>query len=111
MSLSQEQVREFETRLLAEKKEIEEGIEKMKADLDFGDDTDHLDEEADETEEMTKFIGVKKPLEEKMAAIDAALTRIKNGTYDKCENCGKEIELEVLEAAPESSLCKSCKIK
>ncbi|KKU94482.1 MAG: Transcriptional regulator, TraR/DksA family [Candidatus Jorgensenbacteria bacterium GW2011_GWA1_48_13] len=111
MSLSEKQIKEFETRLLAEKKEIEEGIEKMRADLDFGDDTDHLDEEADETEEMTKFIGVKKPLEEKMAAIDVALERIKNGTYDKCESCGKEIELEVLEAAPESGLCKSCKIK
>jgi len=111
MALTKEQIKNFEARLLAEKKEIEEDIEKMKADLDFGDDTDHLDEEADETEEMTKFMGVSEPLKEKMAAIEAALARIKKGTYGKCEKCGKEIELEVLGAAPESALCKSCKIK
>ncbi len=111
MALSKEQIQKFEARLREEKKEIEEDIGKMKADLDFGDDTDHLEEEADETEEMNKFLGVKKPLEEKMAAIDAALERIKKGTYGKCEKCGMEIEPEVLEAAPESALCKHCKMK
>jgi len=111
MALTEEQTKNFEARLLAEKKEIGEDIRKMKADLDFGDDTDHLDEEVDETEEMTKFMGVKKPLEEKEAAIDAALARIKKGTYGRCENCGTDIELEVLAAAPESALCKHCKMK
>ncbi|HXF44218.1 MAG TPA: hypothetical protein VNK70_02015 [Candidatus Paceibacterota bacterium] len=110
MPLTKEQLEKFEARLQTEKKEILDNIGKMKADLDFGDDTDHLDEEADETEEMTKFLGLKKPLEDKLEAIETALERIRKGTYGKCEKCGMDIETEVLEAAPESSLCKHCKL-
>jgi RNA polymerase-binding protein DksA len=40
-----------------------------------------------------------------LAAIDAALGRIDDGTYGRCERCGKEIEEERLEALPWATLC------
>lgn len=40
--------------------------------------------------------------------IDHALERLDFGTYQTCENCGKEIPLERLEAKPSVSLCVPC---
>jgi RNA polymerase-binding protein DksA len=40
-----------------------------------------------------------------LAAIDAALARIDDGSYGLCERCGREIEPERLEAIPYATLC------
>jgi RNA polymerase-binding protein DksA len=44
-----------------------------------------------------------------LGAIDAALTRIDEGTYGMCSNCGREIASGRLEAYPWASLCIDCK--
>ena len=44
-----------------------------------------------------------------LAAIDAALLRIENGTYGTCQRCGKPIAVERLEALPYAELCIDCK--
>jgi DnaK suppressor protein len=41
--------------------------------------------------------------------IEAALERIKDGTFGECEGCGEEIGLKRLEARPVTSLCIDCK--
>ncbi len=41
--------------------------------------------------------------------IDAAIERIKDGTYGTCENCGKAIPKERLRALPYAALCVTCK--
>jgi RNA polymerase-binding protein DksA len=46
-----------------------------------------------------------------LAAIDAALARIENGTYGTCVNCGAQIASERLEAMPWATLCIDCKRK
>ena len=46
-----------------------------------------------------------------LAAIDAALGRIENGTYGTCVNCGAQIPPERLEAMPWATLCIECKRK
>ena len=43
--------------------------------------------------------------EQLLAAIDAALKRIDDGTYGTCARCGKPIPEERLEAKPYASLC------
>jgi RNA polymerase-binding protein DksA len=40
-----------------------------------------------------------------LAAIDAALARIDDGTFGRCERCDNEIEDERLEAIPGATLC------
>ena len=44
-----------------------------------------------------------------LAAIDAALERIQEGTFGKCVNCGKEIAEERLTALPWATLCIDCR--
>jgi RNA polymerase-binding protein DksA len=46
-----------------------------------------------------------------LAAIDAALKRIDEGTYGTCVSCGEQIRYERLEATPWASLCIDCKRK
>ena len=44
-----------------------------------------------------------------LAAIDAALKRIDDGTYGTCITCGDRIRYERLEASPWAALCIDCK--
>ncbi len=41
--------------------------------------------------------------------IDQALARIEDGSYGKCEECGKAIALPRLRALPYAKLCIDCK--
>lgn len=41
--------------------------------------------------------------------IKEALTRIDDGSYGKCEECGEHISRERLEARPVTTLCIDCK--
>lgn len=38
-----------------------------------------------------------------------ALKRLDDGSYGKCQNCGREIAIERLEALPATPLCIDCK--
>lgn len=41
--------------------------------------------------------------------IDAALRRMDDESYGTCERCGKQIEVDRLEALPYATLCMECK--
>ncbi len=43
--------------------------------------------------------------------IDEALRRIQEGTYGKCQSCGRQISAARLEAVPHARLCIDCKAK
>lgn len=61
------------------------------------------------TAERSQTLALVEQLHEHSHAIDAALARIEEGTYGKCQNCGQEIAFERLEARPSSTLCMTCK--
>lgn len=44
-----------------------------------------------------------------VAAIDDALKKIKDGTYGTCDVCGREIDMNRLEAVPSTAKCRECK--
>jgi RNA polymerase-binding protein DksA len=46
-----------------------------------------------------------------LAAIDAALKRIDDGTFGTCRTCGQPIAVERLEALPYTTQCIDCKRK
>ncbi len=46
--------------------------------------------------------------EEVLQQIDAALQRIENGSYGKCEECGRAIAKVRLDAIPYAALCVRC---
>ena len=58
-----------------------------------------------------RLVAIKNDLGGLSKKIAHALTRLKIGTYGKCENCGKDIEAERLEAMPTANLCISCSKK
>ena len=44
----------------------------------------------------------------KLRSLDAALQKIQDGTFGRCDSCEREIPLRRLEAVPWSSLCVAC---
>lgn len=106
-----EEQKQLEEQLKAKERKLEGELDELKRNLNFGDETDHLEEEADETEEIGAWMGVKRIIGRGLARVRRALAKIGAGGYGKCESCGKEIELELLAIDPESILCKSCKRK
>lgn len=43
-----------------------------------------------------------------LGRIDAALARVRAGTYGRCETCGQQIADERLEALPTTTTCITC---
>ncbi len=67
------------------------------------------DIESEETAQKEAIADVVATLDEReqkeIRAISRALARMELGEYGSCEVCGKEIELERLEAIPWTSVC------
>ena len=109
----------FRTVLLEERERVQKAIANLR-----DDHPGSLDEEVEEiaatsdnhlaeTASATLDREIDYTLEENsghvLAALDAALKRIDDGTYGTCTNCGQEIPAERLEAYPWASLCINCK--
>lgn len=48
---------------------------------------------------------------QEVAALEAALMRIRNGSYGRCLECDEEIELERLQANPAAERCYDCQAR
>lgn len=59
----------------------------------------------------SKTVAVKQNLANLLTNTKQALINLKKGSYGKCKNCGKQIELDRLEAMPTATLCLSCSKK
>jgi RNA polymerase-binding protein DksA len=110
---------QFRKRLLAERSRaqgalnylLEENSGSMDDEVQQGTSDNHpgdlatitLDREIDYTLEENE--------ERAIAAIDAALQRIEDGTYGTCLGCGQPIASERLEAVPWTTQCIDCKRK
>ncbi|TLN00160.1 conjugal transfer protein TraR [bacterium] len=62
-----------------------------------------------ETFERSKDLALRDNTENELRKIDDALQKMAQGTYGRCENCGREIPAERLEAMPATTFCKDCK--
>lgn len=113
MAISKEKTEEIKERLKKEKESIEEQLEKSEEGLDFGDDFGSAweEEETDEAEEYSNYVGVEKKMKHVILEIERAIKRIEDGEYGVCVECGKDIDEEVLDASPTSKLCRECKKK
>jgi DnaK suppressor protein len=67
------------------------------------------EEEATETLELEKRLTLENRIRREIATVDHALDKFEKGTYGICDNCGKPINPERLEARPQASLCMNCK--
>jgi len=108
--MSKKDLKRLQSLLLKERKGLEKRLGKL-GQVDFGDDIDHGEEEADEVEEMATNKALTNIFEGRLSGINEALAKISAGTYGLCENCGKDIAVRLLKVDPESKLCQACKIE
>lgn len=107
--MTKEKISAYEKKLREQKEKLMTEVKKYSEAEDFGNDTDHLEEEADESESYANRMSIASALKSRVNEIDMALNKIIMGTYGICAKCGGEISEKVLEAAPESELCADCK--
>ncbi len=108
--MDKEQLQTYQEKLEKLKKDLLEQISEHEKMPDLGNDLEDEDEETDETEEAGNQMAVAEDLKKQLQEINGALLRIQKGEYGKCLNCGGEIPEDVLSAAPESELCRDCKV-
>jgi RNA polymerase-binding transcription factor DksA len=51
--------------------------------------------------------GVLDRIEAELADVQSALDRLDDGSYGRCEQCGAEIDEEILESSPAARFCGS----
>ncbi|MFC4291589.1 TraR/DksA family transcriptional regulator [Sphingorhabdus arenilitoris] len=79
----------------------------IKTDLDEPLDPD-FSEQAAQMEDDEALEAQQKMVRRQIAALRAAITRIDNGRYGLCVNCGEPIAEARLNAIPEATLCIAC---
>ena len=111
--MDQQLLDDVRARLEAEKETLEHqlaehGVEVGGEGLEV-DTTEGFADSAQVTAERSQLISmVQQLLVRQKDSIDA-LAKLDAGTYGKCENCGKDIPVERLEAIPATRLCMECK--
>ncbi|MFT4417090.1 yteA family sporulation protein [Fredinandcohnia humi] len=114
--LTNEQLSTFRSQLINAKKEVEQQLkEGDHFDLERGhlhgsvgelsSYDNHPGDEATELYEREKDIALNEHMEKELKDIKYALEAIENGTYGKCEKCGKDIPIKRLEAIPTTTYC------
>jgi len=104
-------------RLESERKRLTEEMEQLKSTMRPADERREgspfgkREEEATESYELERRLTLEKSIREQMASVEHALQKFKDGTYGQCDNCGKPIPPERLEALPQATLCLDCKAR
>ena len=103
------------SRLESEKKRLADELEQLRIasypseERREGSPFGKREEEATENLELERRLALEKQIREKLADVEYALAKFTEGTYGNCENCGKPIAAERLEALPQAKLCVACK--
>lgn len=97
----------FERLLVARKTEIERRLNRIEHDLGTLKSADSAERatESENDEVLEEFGQVG---EAELRGIDAALDRIKAGTFGTCVRCGEPVSIERLNAVPHTPFCKNC---
>ncbi|MGI9649445.1 MAG: TraR/DksA family transcriptional regulator [Acidimicrobiia bacterium] len=80
----------------------------LRPDLDFG---EGFADAAAVTSERTEVLGIVETLKHQLDDVDAAVSKLDDGTYGTCHSCGKEIGSARMEARPTSLYCVDCKTR
>jgi len=88
----------------------DEALKVTKSEMASSDITSFADRGTDNYEQEFA-LGLMETGEEELRAIDAALEKMKQGTFGLCEGCQKPIAKARLEAVPYAKLCIECKRK
>ena len=70
--------------------------------------TNHQADDATQAFDQAKDLALRTSSQKQLRLVEDALVKFQNGTYGRCENCGREIDLARLEAIPYTPLCLAC---
>lgn len=111
----------YKSLLLRLKENIKRGIKHIERDNlyksqrefsgDLSDYPLHIADVGTDANDRQKELEIMYTEERLVEEIEEALHRIENGGYGFCEQCGKEIQKERLDAKPYGRLCIECKRK
>ena len=104
---------QIEGYLLSKQKQVEEQLKTLeKEDPVFlagvVPGSSELGDDAWEAEVHAKAVATKNSLLNLSVKIKESLQRLRMGTYGTCEKCGKDIEIERLQAFPAAAVCAVC---
>src|SRR5882762_8146457 len=110
-------VARFRDELLAERRRVVDALENLHSEnpgsMEDEAEESSLDNHLAETATVTVDREIDYTLEENsehvLTAIDAALKRIEDGTFGKCETCGQDIAEDRLAAIPWTTQCIDCR--
>ncbi|MBH0095991.1 TraR/DksA C4-type zinc finger protein [Psychrobacter sp. NZS113] len=93
--------------LLALKNEYETRIDKIEDHIQHPQDSlnEHWEDQAISYRQNDMRKNLMGEARQSLIYVDNALSRIEKGTYGECEVCGKQIEVQRLEALPYATLC------
>jgi DnaK suppressor protein len=107
-ALTEDRWRQLRQELEADQEETVAEIGRLKAALKYELETDPEEGDPD-LYEREKTLALLGNLEDKDYSLSRALSMLDDGSYGKCEICGKEIGAERLEALPYTTYCVECK--
>jgi DnaK suppressor protein len=97
----------IERQLQELKLELTTRLEGIQADLSSGRSRDS-EERAQENENEEVLQALAEDARSEIREIDAALARIREGSYGNCISCGEDIAVARLQAYPMAAKCMSC---
>lgn len=102
-------LKELEKRLLEKRKELLSGVRTRSASrFETGSGTLDLADQAANAYTKEFLLSLGDAERRSLRQVDAALDKIRLGTYGKCEKCGEEIAIKRLEALPFAEYCIAC---
>ncbi len=115
LNLPQETFRKIKRLLQRQEREIEKNLKSIEKDDPVKGDGLAESSEPGTDSWMADVHGraeaIKGNLQTLLARTKNSLASLRSGKYGKCENCGRQIEPQRLEAMPTATLCLSCSRK
>ncbi len=109
-------LKQIQVGLAQEKTKLEERLKNLSLEDPFSNperinDNAASDTEAKEEIDHERIEALKKNIQANLLLIEAALNRLKKGTYGFCEKCGEMIDTDRLAANPTAQYCIKCQNK
>ena len=107
MTTNDDSIAEVRARLVAERAEVVEELEALRARLETKGDYE-LGEGDPMIYQWELNLALRDRAEQHLAEIDQALEQLNMGSYGRCERCGKPIDPERLLVLPHTTVCSEC---
>jgi DnaK suppressor protein len=107
MTTNDDPIADVRARLVAERVEVVEELEALRARLETKGDYE-LGEGDPMIYQWELNLALRDRAEQHLAEIDQALEQLKKGGYGRCERCGGPIDPERLAVLPHTTVCGKC---